>query len=180
MNIAKPWQRIVAYLVDYLVIVLYFGTMSAAYFILRSIGVASSPSYVTLTAKMQGHVVAFLLFTLPVVCYFALSEASARQATIGKRVMRLRVVGTAGQQISRATSFLRSAIKFAPWEIAHVGIWYVLGEPFVSQPGLLSLWAWGISTCCTLCWIISLFVGSRRTPYDWCARTRVVFVPKPN
>ena len=170
---ATAWKRIVAYLVDYLVIGAYFGIMSGIYFALRGVGVAISQSYDTVVDKIQGQAIAIVLFTLPVICYFALLEASAWRASIGKRLMRLQVVGMDGQRISRAKSFLRSTIKFAPWEIAHTGIWFVTGQPFVSPPSTLSRWAWGISLLFASCWIASLFIGGRRTPYDWIAQTRV-------
>ncbi len=99
---AAAWRRICATFIDYLVIAIYFGIMSALHFFLRSVGVGSNPSYVTLADKLQGQAVAILLFTLPVICYFALLEASLWQATIGKRLMRLRVVGTDGRRISQA------------------------------------------------------------------------------
>jgi uncharacterized RDD family membrane protein YckC len=166
LETATAWQRIVAYFIDYLVVAVYFGAMSAVHFLLRGVGVASSPSYVTITEKLQGQAVAILLFTFPVICYFALLESSAWQATVGKRFMHLRVVDMDGQRIKRATSFLRSVVKFTPWEVAHTGIWHVTGQPFVSPPGALSWWSWVVSMFLLLCWLVSLFVGSRRTPYD--------------
>ena len=153
--------------------------MSAVHFFLRAVGAASNPSYVTVADKLLGQAVVILLFTLPVICYFALLEASVGQATFGKRLMQLRVVGMDGRRISRATSFLRSVIKFTPWEIAHTGVWHVTGQPFTSSPSMLSVCAWGASTLLALCSIVSLFIGSGRTPYDWLAETRVVLYPAP-
>lgn len=175
---ATAWQRCGAFLMDYLVLATYFAVASALFFVLRSFAVVSSPAYVTVMEKLRGQAFVFFCFVLPVVCYFACFEASVWQATVGKRWGRLRVVGTDGQRVTLARSCLRSAIKFTPWEIAHTGIWYATGQPFLSPPSLLSWWAWGISVVMALCWFGCLFVGSRRTPYDWIAKTRVVWVPQ--
>jgi len=171
---AAASRRILAYLIDYLVIAIYFGVMTALSFLLRGMGVASNLSYVTLTEKLQGQAFAVLFFTLPVVSYCAVLESSGWQATIGKRRMGLQVVGIDGRRISLSTSFLRSVAKFLPWEIAHTGIWQVTGQPFLSPPGTLSWCAWCGSLMLALWWLASLFLGSRRAPYDWIAKTQVV------
>ena len=104
-------------------------------------------------------------------------EASKGQATLGKRWMRLRVENMDGRRISRRTSLLRSMIKFAPWEIAHTGVWHVTGQPFLSPPSTLSICAWAASTLLGFWWVACLFVGNGRTPYDWIAGTQVIHSP---
>jgi uncharacterized RDD family membrane protein YckC len=71
-------------------------------------------------------VTGFLVLTLPVALYFALSEASDHQGTVGKRRLGLRVVGIDGHRISLPRSVARSGAKFAPWELAHACIWQSL------------------------------------------------------
>jgi uncharacterized RDD family membrane protein YckC len=104
-------------------------------------------------------------------------ESSNRGATLGKRALRLRVVGSDGRRISVARGFFRSALKFAPWEIAHTAIWQIPGRPFVDPPGAAN-WAGMVAAgVLALVWVGSLFVGRRRTPYDRAAGTRVVVTP---
>ncbi len=49
--------------------------------------------------------------------YFALMECSARQATLGKRVLGLRVVTVEGGQPSRVRCLARATVKLLPWEL---------------------------------------------------------------
>lgn len=76
--------------------------------------------------------------------YFALSEASAREATLGKRRLGLRVVTVDGERLSLGRSLLRSAVKFLPWELAHAAIWqYTAGSPDeLMLPDVLLVASW--------------------------------------
>lgn len=59
--------------------------------------------------------------SLPIWLYFAVFEQSAWQATPGKRLLKLRVIGTIEPaSISFPTAFLRTLIKLLPWELAHI------------------------------------------------------------
>ena len=68
--------------------------------------------------------------------YFAVSEASPWQATLGKRALSIRVATHgAGGRLSFRRTLLRAALKFAPWELAHTVLWRVEGWPLESpQP----------------------------------------------
>jgi len=48
------------------------------------------------------------------------SEHSAQQATVGKRLMGLRVTDTAGKHIGFGQAVLRTVVKLLPWESAHL------------------------------------------------------------
>ncbi len=70
----------------------------------------------TTNAQLLG----FVLLVLPVGLYLYASEASARQATIGKRVMGLRVVSADDLgRPSRSRIIIRTVVKLLPWEVAH-------------------------------------------------------------
>jgi uncharacterized RDD family membrane protein YckC len=81
-----------------------------------------------------------------VTLYFALSEASAREATLGKRRLGLRVVTVEGQRLSLGRSVLRSAVKFLPWELAHAAIWQytAAGSDELILPDVLLVASWTI------------------------------------
>ncbi|VAW30843.1 hypothetical protein MNBD_CHLOROFLEXI01-4120 [hydrothermal vent metagenome] len=74
----------------------------------------------------------FLTISLPIWFYFALSEHSSRQATLGKRLMGLQVVSLTGEKASWGQLFGRIALKFLPWEIFHLTL--MLPVPIMSDP----------------------------------------------
>jgi uncharacterized RDD family membrane protein YckC len=128
----------------------------------------------TTSAKLRGHALSLLGLTPPVGLYFALAEASPQQATLGKRLLRLRVVATAGQRLSYGRSLLRTALKLAPWELAHTAIWHTPGRPFVSPPGAWGVTGYALSLVAAGWYLAALFLGGRRPPYDRAAGSRVV------
>ncbi len=122
--------------------------------------------------RLVGHAVAFATLTLPAVLYFALADWKG--ATLGKRLLGLRVVGEGGKPLRLGQSILRSAVMLIPWEIAHTAIWSTPGWPMDPQPGAAE-WA-GIvgSEVLAALYALSAFVGSGQSPHDWLARTRVI------
>ncbi len=120
--------------------------------------------------RLVGHGIALATLTLPAVLYFALADW--RGATLGKRLLGLRVVGEDGEPLRLGRSLLRSAVLLIPWEIAHTAIWSTPGWPMDPQPGVAE-WA-GIvgSEVLAALYLLSAFV-SGRAPHDWLARTRV-------
>src|SRR5690606_7119092 len=60
--------------------------------------------------------------SFPLWTYFIFTEKSEKQATLGKRLMSLKVQSGIGARISSKESLLRTAIKLLPWEIAHLGL----------------------------------------------------------
>lgn len=116
-----------------------------------------------------------LTLTLPVVLYFALSEASRFQATYGKRIMKVSVVDMSGQQANLRQTLMRAIGKLLPWEWFHTMVWHWDGWPTNPAPPT-SLQIVGLSLVwLAIVWFLAcLFVGSRRTPYDRVAATAVV------
>lgn len=68
-------------------------------------------------SPIEGQIVGFISLTLPVFLYFYLTEKSKAAATLGKRVLKIKVKSLH----SSGSIFMRNFIKFLPWEIAHVG-----------------------------------------------------------
>lgn len=66
--------------------------------------------------------VAFLTLVGPVILACATWEASAANATPGKRWSRLRVVTSSGLPPSLPRTLLRSTITFLPWQLAHTAV----------------------------------------------------------
>jgi len=171
---ARGTRRVAAFAIDYAVIAAYIG-------LLTGLGVAARAALHqhlalprTDAEKLQGHAAAFLTLTLPVALYFALSEAAPAQATLGKRALGLRVTTTEGGRVPLGHSLVRSAVKLAPWEVAHTAIWHTPGQPFVSSPAAWNVAGYTVALGGAAWYVAALFVGSRRTPYDHVAGTRVM------
>jgi len=170
-NRASALRRIAAFAVDYGVLALYVAVLTAVSFALMDPDQAGPPG--DLSGKLRGHAVAFVTLTLPVIAYFALCEASPWQGSVGKRVLGLKVVSRSGDRLGLLQAFGRNALKFAPWEIAHIGIWYVPGRPFLDPPSTVNYALWGLSMLLAAWFVASLWTRSGRTPYDLLAGTRV-------
>jgi uncharacterized RDD family membrane protein YckC len=180
METASPLRRLLAFGVDCLLIAGYLALLTTA-----SLIVLSTPlreRYVRLWSNaLSAETAGFLLLTLPVVVYFAVSESSTWHASLGKRAFRLLVVGIHGHSLDLTHSLLRSAVKFLPWELAHFTIWHFLypGTSSTAQP------EWGEAALAIVyvlvaAYLLTLFVGSsHRTIYDRVAAARVVLKP-PN
>jgi uncharacterized RDD family membrane protein YckC len=169
-----PWKRILAFALDYLLISAYLLVLAALSVLILSTPLAAG--FRALWANAVGaEVSGFFLLTLPVVLYFAVFESSSRQATWGKRVLGLRVVDQSGERLSLARSLLRSAIKFFPWELAHFTIWHFVfaASPRASPPA----WTMVVLTFVYVlagAYLLFLFIGEHRTPYDRMAGSYVV------
>ncbi|MHC4128330.1 MAG: RDD family protein [Planctomycetota bacterium] len=183
---APAWRRIVAYLLDCIVIDIYLAVLSAVFWTARALDAEPwAPS-----SPLLGQFVLILILTVPAMLYLAGTEASPWQATLGKRLLRLRVEGRACGRPTLAQTLLRAFLKlFVPWELAHVVVHRVGsrvtatmeggGLDFADavnrvelQPGeAVLLW---IVAALMACYVLTLFTPSGRTIYDRVAGTRVV------
>ena len=155
---------------------LYVAGLSVAGFAIRSqLGVPSSAPP-TFQQKLLAQALVFATVMLPILLYFAVSESSRWQATIGKRVLRLQVTDDHGGRPPLPRTLLRAVVKFAPWELAHTGVWHVPGTPFVSEPAAFSYGIWITALLLALWWFASIWLGDGRTPYDHIAGTVVTRV----
>jgi uncharacterized RDD family membrane protein YckC len=112
------WQRLRAFLWDYLIILGYIATLTLILWLVRA------PEWLFIN-RVQSQVAGILVLTIPVTLYFAISESSAKQATWGKSRQALTVADKNGNRIQFRMAFARVVLKFAPWEIAHTLIWEI-------------------------------------------------------
>lgn len=109
---------------------------------------------------------------LPTWLYFSLAEASPWQATLGKRLLGLRVTDLNSKRLSLPHALLRNFLKLIPWYFVHIGL-------FAPSPaGLSSLgqlppsmnWWWsflGVADVLTLLYLLTpLFTGGQRSIHD--------------
>lgn len=102
------WERVAAYFIDGLILGIPFGIVTLVLiFMFGGFGVMLHRNAVDPREAMALLAPMFLAFFLGMLVflaiqwlYFALMESSARQATVGKSVMSLRVTNGEGQRIS--------------------------------------------------------------------------------
>jgi uncharacterized RDD family membrane protein YckC len=165
------WRRVAAFAVDYGVILVYLGLLVLVGVLGRAAGVL--PTEVTTPAgRVAAQLAGFAVLTLPVSLWFAGWEAT-QGATPGKRVLGLRVVTTGGRRLGWPRSLLRTALKFTlPWELAHTAVWNLLAWPGDGGSAVDAVLL-GVANAVIVVDLVSLFVGTRRTPYDRIAGTVV-------
>lgn len=173
INKASGLRRMGAWLMDMVVVYLYIIVLFAASMGLNEVWPfheAMGESYVL------RHLVSFFTLTLPMILYFVFMEHSSRRGTFGKSRLRLRVVSLDGSTADRKHLLIRNAVKFLPWEIAHMTIH--LNPEFITMgPTTVGAWIGGVVVPYGLA---LLFVGliflrpDGRTVYEWASGTRVV------
>jgi uncharacterized RDD family membrane protein YckC len=170
-------RRLLAFGLDYLVIVGYLVVLAAVSVGILASGLRGAYSAAWATA-WSAELMGFLTLTLPVLLYFAILESSTAGATLGKRALRLRVRGHDGMQLGPARSLLRSAVKFLPWELAHFTIWhYVYATTAHAQPPAWTMIALVFAYVLVAVFLATLVVGRfHRTIYDRVAGSSVVLV----
>ena len=171
---ASAWRRIAAYFVDYFVfIVPLLAVLGLCGWALWSFGITPS-----LDNPLVSQGLVILVLTQPVVMYFALSESFRWQATVGKRLLKVVVVDTSGGRATFKQTAIRAIVKFLPWEYFHTIYWHWEGFPMnPAPPTTFQIVAMAFGWLVIGWFIISLFVGSGRTPYDRAAETIVVERP---
>lgn len=111
--------------------------------------------------------------SLPVWIYFIYFDSRKTKGTFGKRLLKLKVVDSDARQMSLGKSFIRTALKLAPWEIAHIGVVFPTPMHYESDPQIRILTIVGIALF--IAYILSiLFSVQGRSLYDRILGTRVV------
>lgn len=112
-------KRILAFLIDYLLILVYILVLlGAALLIYRLLG--TGPGRIP---PLKGQLTGFFSLTLPVVLYFYFMEKSKHRGTIGKIKAGI-FINVKGRHHGKKL-LIRNFLKFIPWEIAHTGVHYV-------------------------------------------------------
>ncbi len=167
-------RRIAALLIDYALILGWMAIIAAvsAGIAVVTGGYADWLAWGTAVAQLLG----FAVLVLPVGIYLFVTESSARQGTVGKRVMRMRVVAGDGSRAPVWRILVRTIVKLLPWEIAHFFVWHTVaaatGEG-VFQPWLIA--GLVVADLLPVAYVLTVLLEpQRRGPHDLVAGTRVV------
>jgi uncharacterized RDD family membrane protein YckC len=158
-------RRLLAFAIDWLVVVLWGGVVFAAVMIATS-GNPPRPEN-----PWKAQAIGILSMTAPVTLYFAFCESSAMRASLGKRILGLVVTRETGGRLLFGSALLRNAVKFVPWEFGHT----VAQQAAVSGEGGFPAWVWGpvaVALIGPVWWLVSM-IATGRTPYDRWALARV-------
>ncbi|MAT45619.1 MAG: RDD family protein [Anaerolineaceae bacterium] len=167
LNFAKPKQRIIAFVFDFLLIAGYILIL-----LIIGISLTAFPGITSLlNSPLATNILSFMVLVLPVILYFALQEYSTKQATWGKRRAKIKVVTKNGSRMSFSQSLLRSAVKFFPWQLAHIciiALWYG-NQSTIYLVGAITAQAF------VVVYFVSLWFNKKhQTMYDWVAGNYVI------
>jgi uncharacterized RDD family membrane protein YckC len=162
-----PWNRLLAWLIDWVCILAWVAIVAA-------IGV---PLYLTGAMPLFDagveNLFAFILIIAPITLALGWRESSVRQATPGKRVRRLIVVSAVtGGRIRFGRALARNALKIAlPWEFGHTVTFTLAASGGIVPPWIVPVAA--LTYALPIVYVVTLFVGDGRTLYDRIAGTVV-------
>jgi uncharacterized RDD family membrane protein YckC len=163
--IPSPRQRLLAGLIDAFLMGVWAAFAGILVWLAAVAGVPPG------TGLLGYNVIALLLVVLPVTLALTALEAGVFEATPGKlRVgLRVRVAGS-GARIGHLRSLARNLLKLGlPWTLAHLAVLALVTAPAAdAAAGAL------IAVIVPASYVVSLFVGSGRTPYDWLTGTVVI------
>ncbi|MDR7238157.1 RDD family protein [Neobacillus drentensis] len=159
--------RLIAFLWDYVIISCYLFLLFGISFFARPL---LNPLFTS--SSFSAEITGFVLITMPVYLYFAISEGLKLHATWGKRKMGIVVESVRGQPIGLGRSLFRSALKFAPWELAHFTIWHIV-IPSKYPDYLISLLLMTVYVLIFIYLISHLKSKNKQTVYDLIAGTVV-------
>jgi hypothetical protein len=166
MNYAGLDRRLRAFVWDYLLIlgfIMLLGMLSRL----------APPVQALFQRPVQRQVAAFVVLVLPVVLYFSLAEGSVSGTTWGKHKERLQVVCKNGCRLGMVRSFVRSMLKFLPWQIAHIAIYQSL--PGRSWPATVIWLLYGLAYGLALLYLLMIWRrADHRAPYDRLAGAAVI------
>ena len=168
--------RLKAFTYDYLLIFAYIIVLAGInYGMILAGGNLDDVSPLFESAVMQ-DMIAFITLVLPVILYFSIQESSPSQATWGKRKTGLRVIDSKGGKLSFGNAFLRAAIKFLPWQIAHTSIYKTWEGILDGQLDSLGIAGFILAYVFVGLYEFSTIAAKKhRAPYDWFAGSSVIY-----
>jgi uncharacterized RDD family membrane protein YckC len=111
-------------------------------------------------------------FSIPAWLYFALSDRSRMGATLGKRLLKLKVVNTQNQPLSTGQAVLRTAVKLLPWELVHISA-FALSKDMSTFTTVQTVGLTAANILTVIYFVVVVFTSGQRSAHDFVAQTRV-------
>jgi uncharacterized RDD family membrane protein YckC len=169
-------RRAGAYLVDCAVMTAAFAILQTFLFLPLRQRLIGSDEWL-MAGGVPLEIYTLLTISLPTWLYFAWSEQSIWQATIGKRVFRLTVTDLRGDRIGFGRAMLRTVIKLLPWEISHLTVNLPTSIMYEPEPkfrfGFLVVFA-----LLVIYPVLILLTRRRQSLHDLIAKTIVLYGKK--
>lgn len=165
-----PGNRLLAWIIDWLFVLVWVAVVAAVGVPLYQMG------YIRTLPTVWLNVIATVILVIPVTVMLALLESRVKAASFGKRATRLVVVdaGTS-ERMSFGQAIARNSAKIAlPWTIGHAAVYAIAAS---NGTGAVPNSTWiltAIAYILPISYVVSLFLGSGRTPYDRLCGTAVV------
>ncbi len=156
-------RRLAAYVVDVLFL--------AAVLIPMSFGIQTLVGYQVDTG-VGVWLASLVLISLPSWTYFTLADASDGGATLGKRLLGLKVADGDGSRLQLGRALMRTAIKLLRWELAHVTM-FALSPQLGTFSGLQIGILWLVYALFAAYLVVALRNGGERSIHDLVAGTAV-------
>lgn len=169
-----PVARVRSWLLDWLVVGAWLGVLAVVGLVLRPMLPSGEAGATTLRALLTADVLITAGTVVPYLLYLALTEASPRHATLGKRWADLRVAAADGSTPGTGAVWLRNLVKVLAWQLGHLGFTRAMFETQVGLGIGLSVAGTLLGLACAL----PALTGARGI-HDVCARTRVERVVAP-
>jgi uncharacterized RDD family membrane protein YckC len=167
---AGVFVRIGAYVIDCLILFVGLIVWQAALYVINPLlPIIRSGQQPT---GSQFHLWVFATVTIPFLLYFALIIRSARRATLGMRLLKLRVATRSGGCVGLGQAMLRSAVMLIPFELNHAVMFYLAPGDASPSAGfwLGSVGVWAVIAI----YIVSILVTRRhQSVHDLVADTVV-------
>ena len=112
---AHPLRRLVAYWIDMTLLYAVLLGIQAIIFTQTEI-----PQWIARQHPLVIYFWIMLVISVPIWLYFTWWESSAHQATVGKRLLRLRVTHQHGARLSPRQAFRRTLAKLGFFELGHI------------------------------------------------------------
>lgn len=159
-------RRVIAFCVDWLLISVYATALIPLGLLVIDHSGRMSP--------VAGNAAAFALLVAPATTWMAAWERGSSAASPGKRLLSLRVDADGQPSLGWRRSLARNGLKIAvPWELGHTAA-FELANPHASTPAVAVGLACGISACLIVsAYLVTLFTGAGRTPYDHVSHSHV-------
>ena len=171
--VRHPWNRLLAWVVDWLAILVWVAVVAAVGIPLYLMGIIGTMPLLGL------NLVAAVVLVVPVTLVLARLESGAKEGSLGKRTRRLKVVSArTGARVSFQQAIARNTLKIAlPWTIGHAAVYEIVTS---SGIGVVPISVWALTVTAyilPIVYVVSLFIGTGRTPYDRLCRSIVVAAP---